>query len=55
LIKAKVQQFLARTQEHGVLMGTMGNGIIRAVTHYGIEAQHISQALTGIKQALADI
>ena len=51
----QVQQFLASTQKHGVLMGTMGNGTIRAVTHYGIEAEHISQALAGIKQALLSI
>lgn len=46
--------FLERTREHGVLLGRMGKGI-RAVTHHGIEPQHIELALTGIKRALIDM
>lgn len=48
-------QFLNKAQEHGVLMGHMGNGIIRAVTHYGIERQHIPVSLRAIRQALREI
>ena len=48
-------QFLTKAQEHGVLMGTMGEGAIRAVTHYGLDAQDIQTALTGIRRALIDM
>lgn len=47
--------FLDRACEHGVLMGPMGGGKIRAVTHYGIEAQHIDAALVGIRRTLLDM
>ena len=47
--------FLTKAQEHGVLMGTMGEGTIRAVTHYGLDAQDIQIALTGIRRALIDM
>jgi threonine aldolase len=46
--------FLAKASEHGVHMGYTGGGVIRAVTHYGIEAEDITLALTGIKRALID-
>jgi len=55
LTDAETMQFLAKTQEHGVLMGTMGEGVIRAVTHYGIEAEDITTALAGIRRALIDL
>jgi threonine aldolase len=55
LTEVETQQFLAKAQEHGVLMGSMGEGKIRAVTHYGIEAHHIPHALAGIRRALLDI
>lgn len=45
-------KFLERTKEHGVLMGTMGEGVIRAVTHYGITTADIDAALAGIRRAL---
>lgn len=44
--------FLQLAGEQGVLMGPMGRGRIRAVTHYGIEAEHIDAALAGIRRAL---
>ena len=47
--------FVARAREQGVLLGHVGGGAIRAVTHYGIERQHIETALTGIRRALIDI
>ena len=46
---------LAKAQEHGALMGTMGEGKIRAVTHYGIDAQDIATALAGIRRALIEM
>ena len=48
-------RFLERTREHDVLMGTMGEGTIRAVTHYGIDSDDIVTALTGIRKALIDM
>jgi threonine aldolase len=45
-------QFLAKAKEHGVLMGHIGEGKIRAVTHYGLGAEDISAALAGIRRAL---
>ncbi len=45
LTEAETMQFLAKAQEHGVLMGTMGEGKIRAVTHHGIDTQDIQAAL----------
>jgi len=48
-------QFLAKAQQHGVLMGTMGEGTIRAVTHYGLDAEDIQTALHGIRRALIDM
>ena len=47
--------FAARAREQGVLIGHVGGGSIRAVTHYGIERQHITTALTGIRRALIDM
>ncbi len=55
LTEEQVTQFLHKVREHGVLMGSMGDGIVRAVTHYGIEAEHISAALAGIRRALIDM
>jgi len=55
LTEAETMQFLAKAQEHGVLMGTMGEGKIRAVTHHGIDTQHIQAALAGIRRALIEM
>ena len=55
LTEEETLRFLARAQEHGVLMGTMGEGKIRAVTHYGIDAQDIAGALAGIRRALIEM
>jgi threonine aldolase len=52
LTETETLRFLERTCEHGVLMGYSGSGIIRAVTHYGLEAEHITAALEGIRRAL---
>ena len=55
LTEAEIAPFLARAQEHGVLIGSMGNGKIRAVTHYGIESEDIPMALAGIRRTLLDM
>ena len=55
LTHEETMQFLTKAQEHGVLMGTIGEGTIRAVTHYGLDAQDIQTALTGIRRALIDM
>ncbi len=55
LSEAETLRFLERAREHGVLMGSMGEGTIRAVTHYGISAGDISTALAGIRRALIDM
>jgi hypothetical protein len=34
-------------------MGPTGERQIRAVTHYGIEADHIEQALAAVEQVMA--
>jgi len=52
---AETMQFLAKARELGVLMGHTGQGKIRAVTHYGIDANDITAALTGIRRALIDL
>lgn len=55
LTAQEIQPFLRKAGEHGVLLSSMGDGIIRAVTHYGIEKQHIATALASIRQALIDL
>jgi len=55
LSDAETLRFLDHMSEHGVLAGTMGEGVIRAVTHYGIEAEDIEKALAGIRRALIDM
>jgi threonine aldolase len=51
----KTNIFLQRAEEYGVRLSLIGGSNIRAVTHYGIEGQHIETALTGIQHALADM
>ncbi len=55
LSEAETMLFLHKAHEHGVLMGASGGGVIRAVTHYGIDAQHITLALQGIRKALIEM
>jgi threonine aldolase len=55
LTEAETMQFLAKAHEHGVLMGHIGQGKIRAVTHYGIDTSDINTALAGIRRALFDL
>lgn len=50
----KTEEFLYNAQQHGVLMGHMGGGNIRAVTHYGIESEDITTALAEIRRVLIE-
>ena len=55
LSEAKTMQFLEKAREHGVLMGHIGQGKIRAVTHHGIDTGDIASALTGIRRAWIEL
>lgn len=55
LTEEQVQPFLQKAHEQGVLLSTMGGGRIRAVTHHGIEKQHIESALVSIRRALVEM
>jgi len=55
LSEAESEQFLAKAREHSVLMGHIGEGKIRAVTHHGIDTNDITTALAGIRRALIDL
>lgn len=44
--------FVARLREQGVVMGPMGAGRIRAVTHYGIRAQDVQDTLAAVRRVL---
>lgn len=45
-------QFARILAEHGVLLGEIGRGRIRAVTHYGITSSHVDQALEVIRHVV---
>jgi threonine aldolase len=45
-------QLAARLKERGIIIGAGPSRRIRMVTHYGIEAQHIEQALSAFNQVL---
>ena len=55
LTESETMQFLAKAQEHGVLMGHIGEGKIRVVTHYGVDDQDIMTAVAGIRRALIEM
>jgi len=51
----ETELFLSKAREHGVLMGHIGQGNIRAVTHHGINDNDITKALIGIRRALIEL
>jgi threonine aldolase len=55
LSAGETAQFIDKMREHGVLMGSMGGSLIRAVTHYGIEREHINTALAGVRRAIIEM
>jgi len=55
LTESETMQFLAKAQDHGVSMGHIGQGRIRAVTHYGVDEQDIMTALAGIHRTLIEM
>jgi threonine aldolase len=48
-----VASFLAGLEEHGVRVGQLGEGRLRAVTHYGIRRADIETAVAAVREALA--
>jgi hypothetical protein len=46
-------EFCQRLAEEGIKMSPIEGRRIRAVTHYGIEATHIEQALAAITRVMA--
>ncbi len=55
LTDSQTALFTARARGQGVLLGPVGGGAIRAVTHYGVERQHIEMALAGIRRTLIEM
>jgi threonine aldolase len=55
LNEAETMHFLSKASEHGVLMGHIGQGKIRAVTHHGINTTDITTALKVIRRVLIDL
>lgn len=45
--------FVNTLAEHGVLVGELGHGRIRAVTHYGVDASDIEAALEVVRRVLS--
>ncbi len=52
LTEAETLRFRQQARDHGVLLSHMGGSTMRAVTHYGLDSQHITIALAGIRRAL---
>jgi threonine aldolase len=55
LSEEQIQEFLVRLRAQGVLLSSMGNGLLRAVTHYGIERKDIEQALIAIGRVIHEM
>lgn len=53
--KPQTQAFVQKCKEQGVLMATISDEKVRAVTHYGIDAGDVRTALNGIRRALIDL
>ena len=47
------ERFARAVAERGLLIGGIGRGYIRAVTHYGIDAGDIEEALEIVRATLA--
>jgi threonine aldolase len=47
------EPFMRALAERGLLVGGIGRGYIRAVTHYGIDAGDVEEALEIVRAALA--
>ncbi len=53
--KEHTRLFVQKCQEQGVLLLAIRNGKIRAITHYGIDAEDVKTALGGIRRALIEM
>lgn len=47
--------FMAACEARGLLLVEYPNGMVRAVTHYGIEAAHIDRTIAIMRDALTDV
>lgn len=47
-------RFIAALREQGVLMGSMGGRRVRAVTHYGIDAEDVQAAVAAVGWVMAN-
>ncbi len=53
--RAQTEQFLHINHAQSVLLGAIGEGKIRAVTHYGISEEDVKGALKGIRHTLIEM
>jgi threonine aldolase len=49
----ELPSFLAALEEHGVRVGKLGEGQLRAVTHYGIGQADVETAVAAVREVLA--
>ena len=48
-----MKQFMANLTAAGVLVGGFGGTSVRAVTHYGIDGNHIEQTLETVRKVMS--
>ncbi|WP_129628504.1 low-specificity L-threonine aldolase [Candidatus Oscillochloris fontis] len=48
----RVEEFLGRLRQRGVLMGGMGGRTVRAVTHYGVSAEDVAHVLDVVREVV---
>lgn len=53
--KTHTQAFVEACQAQGVLLATISDEKVRAVTHYGIDAEGVKTALNGVRKALIEL
>lgn len=53
--KTHTQAFVEACQAQGVLLATISDEKVRAVTHYGIDAEDVKTALNGVRKALIEL
>jgi threonine aldolase len=54
-LKVEDGLFCAKLKERGVLVGAIGHGKIRLVTHRGIERDHVEFALNAIRDVAKEL
>lgn len=53
--KVRTELFLHKARKQGILLASISESKIRAVTHYGIDADDIKSALNGIRRVLIEM